>query len=111
MCQIEEGSDDDESFDENENDANGDNNTQADIDADRQQEECMSTASNIEDIHDKISDDDYSGEVDIDDLEKYRRQRENMKWPDEVDTPHEAPARERFVKYRAMKSFKYVFEY
>lgn len=44
--------------------------------------------------------------VDMDEAEKYRQQRENKKWPDEVDTPSDVSARERFKKYRGLKSFR-----
>lgn len=45
-------------------------------------------------------------EMDMEEVEKYRQEREDAQWPDEVDTPHNVPARERFQKYRGMKSFR-----
>ncbi|ETN74250.1 AARP2CN domain protein [Necator americanus] len=43
---------------------------------------------------------------DLDEVEKYRRERENAQFPDEVDTPMGDLARIRFQKYRGLKSFR-----
>ena len=48
-------------------------------------------------------------EIDMSEVEKYRLERENAQWPDEIETPHNVPARERFQKYRGLKSFRYIF--
>lgn len=45
-------------------------------------------------------------EFDMDEVAKYRKERENMQFPDEIDTPIDVPARIRFQKYRALKSFR-----
>lgn len=45
-------------------------------------------------------------EIDMEEVEKYRQERENEQWPDEVETPHDVAARIRFQKYRGLKSFR-----
>ncbi|KAI9205299.1 uncharacterized protein BJ171DRAFT_441509 [Polychytrium aggregatum] len=39
-------------------------------------------------------------------LEKQRQSREDLEFPDEVDTPQHIPARVRFQRYRGLKSFR-----
>uniref|UniRef100_A0A670ZAT3 Pre-rRNA-processing protein TSR1 homolog n=1 Tax=Pseudonaja textilis TaxID=8673 RepID=A0A670ZAT3_PSETE len=39
-------------------------------------------------------------------LEKYRQERQEEMFPDEVDTPRDLPARVRFQKFRGLKSFR-----
>uniref|UniRef100_A0A914I601 Pre-rRNA-processing protein TSR1 homolog n=1 Tax=Globodera rostochiensis TaxID=31243 RepID=A0A914I601_GLORO len=38
--------------------------------------------------------------------ERFRLQRENLQWPDEVETPRDVSARQRFQRYRGLKSFR-----
>ncbi|VDK70381.1 unnamed protein product [Gongylonema pulchrum] len=45
-------------------------------------------------------------EIDVAEVEKYRKERENEQFPDEIDTPVDTPARIRFQRYRALKSFR-----
>lgn len=47
-------------------------------------------------------------EIDMEEVEKYRQERENEQWPDEVETPRDVAARIRFQKYRGLKSFRWV---
>ncbi|KAM0746299.1 DUF663-domain-containing protein [Meredithblackwellia eburnea MCA 4105] len=39
-------------------------------------------------------------------LERTRENRDDLDFPDEVDTPLDVPARERFARYRGLKSFR-----
>lgn len=46
--------------------------------------------------------------INMSEVKKYREERENAQWPDETETPQNIPAREAFMKYRGLKSFRYV---
>lgn len=50
--------------------------------------------------------DDGDEDDNLDEVEKYRRERENAQFPDEIDTPLHDLARIRFQKYRGLKSFR-----
>ncbi|XP_068630320.1 pre-rRNA-processing protein TSR1 homolog [Battus philenor] len=56
------------------------------------------------------TDDKYDGTIDAleehDMLKKLAAAREEQQFPDEVDTPQDIPARERFMRYRGLESFR-----
>ncbi|NXG52133.1 TSR1 protein, partial [Psilopogon haemacephalus] len=59
-------------------------------------------------IPESLRDDQYDEKVKEDEemLERYKQERMDEMFPDEVDTPRDVPARVRFQKYRGLKSFR-----
>ncbi|XP_009993427.1 PREDICTED: pre-rRNA-processing protein TSR1 homolog, partial [Chaetura pelagica] len=67
------------------------------------EEECETMT-----ISECLRDDQYDEKVEEDEqmLERYKQERMDEMFPDEVDTPRDVPARVRFQKYRGLKSFR-----
>lgn len=57
-----------------------------------------------------VVDEKYDDQMDLlaetSDLEKLKQAKEDKMFPDEMETPQETPARERFLKYRGLESFR-----
>lgn len=70
-----------------------------------EEEECETMT-----LGESVRDDLYDEKVDAEDeermLEKYKQERLEEMFPDEMDTPRDVAARIRFQKYRGLKSFR-----
>ncbi|XP_067866919.1 pre-rRNA-processing protein TSR1 homolog isoform X1 [Heterodontus francisci] len=100
----EEGSDEDMEEDE----LMGDAVSQASDESDGEEEadeECE-TMTVPESFHDEHYDEKIDKEEERAMLEKYKQERIDEVFPDEVDTPKDVAARVRFQKYRGLKSFR-----
>lgn len=57
-----------------------------------------------------VSDEKYDATIDAHEehemLQKLAAAKEDQQFPDEVDTPQDVPARERFMRYRGLESFR-----
>ncbi|XP_071960832.1 pre-rRNA-processing protein TSR1 homolog [Antedon mediterranea] len=71
--------------------------------ADTNDFETISITGGQKDNYDKVH---FDEEEDLEMLNKYREERMNAMFPDEVDTPRDVTARTRFARYRGLKSFR-----
>ncbi|EGW14219.1 Pre-rRNA-processing protein TSR1-like [Cricetulus griseus] len=70
-----------------------------------EEEECE-TMTLGESVHDDLYDEQVDEEAEERMLEKYKQERLEEMFPDEMDTPRDVAARTRFQKYRGLKSFR-----
>ncbi|CAJ0963382.1 unnamed protein product, partial [Mesorhabditis belari] len=101
------------SEDEDEDEENEDQDSEADQindDVDLKSGDESDVAEEREPMEDDVAEtelgDDENNEIDMDEAAEFSRQRQNERWPDEIDTPMDTPAHIRFQKYRGLKSFK-----
>ncbi|XP_033114667.1 pre-rRNA-processing protein TSR1 homolog [Anneissia japonica] len=71
--------------------------------ADTNDFETISITGGHKDNYDRVH---FDEEEDLEMLQKYREERMNAMFPDEVDTPRDITARNRFARYRGLKSFR-----
>ncbi|XP_012581878.1 PREDICTED: pre-rRNA-processing protein TSR1 homolog isoform X2 [Condylura cristata] len=70
-----------------------------------EEEECE-TVTIGESVRDDLYDEKMDEEAEEKMLEKYKQERLEEMFPDEIDTPRDVAARIRFQKYRGLKSFR-----
>ncbi|XP_071810013.1 pre-rRNA-processing protein TSR1 homolog isoform X1 [Asterias amurensis] len=104
-------SDEDDSEDENEDVEFHDARSQDDSDDERQAPSQADTDMDFDSV--SVTEGNKANyDVDFDEdqekamLEKYREERMQVMFPDEVDTPIDLAARQRFARYRGLKSFR-----
>ncbi|XP_057357031.1 pre-rRNA-processing protein TSR1 homolog isoform X2 [Manis pentadactyla] len=73
--------------------------------SEEEEEECESMTVG-ESVPDELYDEKVGEEAEEKMLERYKRERLEEMFPDEVDTPRDVAARIRFQKYRGLKSFR-----
>lgn len=66
-------------------------------------EEVLSTSGMETDENDA---NEHDSALDESQIKRFREERENCQWPDEVEAPRGMNARERFQRYRGLKSFR-----
>ncbi|EGT47609.1 hypothetical protein CAEBREN_23625 [Caenorhabditis brenneri] len=99
--------DDDEDEDSDEDmDDEEDESAEEEDDEDGDEEMDLKSEAGETTASEMMFDDGIDEDINMAEVEKYRKERENAQWPDEVDTPMDQPARIRFQKYRGLKSFR-----
>ncbi|XP_012405318.1 pre-rRNA-processing protein TSR1 homolog isoform X2 [Sarcophilus harrisii] len=101
----EEGSSSGEEEEEEEDSEAEDFMEEEDSEAEGSEEEC-DTVTLGESVRDDQYDEKIDKEAEEQMLEKYKQERLDEMFPDEVDTPRDVAARVRFQKYRGLKSFR-----
>ncbi|XP_030373387.1 pre-rRNA-processing protein TSR1 homolog [Scaptodrosophila lebanonensis] len=117
--EVEEDEDDDDDDDDMGDDpANNDDDDFMSCDNKSFEDECEKRDSDTEEYLDSVSvasdaainDDKYDQQMDFQEeretLQKLKEARTDQLWPDEIDTPLDVPAHERFQKYRGLESFR-----
>lgn len=100
------GEEDDDMDDEDEEESDGEGNLERDMapfdENDGMDAQSVGSAMNetisIAGIEDRPAD--------IDEVNRFRQEQDDIKWPDQVDTPIDQQARVRFQKFRGLKSFR-----
>jgi len=106
----EDGDSGDEDDDDSDMDSDGDNDMaecdeEESVRGDTEEFDTMSMAATTI-ANDENYDKNFDMEKEQEELEKYRLEHENNMFPDEIDTPMDVPARERFQRYRGLSSFR-----
>ncbi|NWY18853.1 TSR1 protein, partial [Aphelocoma coerulescens] len=105
----EEGSEKDDDDDDEDDDMDDDLMEEAvSQEGDSSEEEAGEEESETMTVSECLRDDQYDEKMEEDEqmLERYKQERMDEMFPDEVDTPRDVPARVRFQKYRGLKSFR-----
>lgn len=115
-----EGNNDDDDADDDEDDDMSDEDDEDFMSCDNKsfEDECEKRDSDTEEYLDSVSvsseaavnDEKYDQQMDFQEeretLQKLQQARTDQLWPDEIDTPLDVPAHERFQKYRGLESFR-----
>ncbi|NXH47641.1 TSR1 protein, partial [Dicaeum eximium] len=105
----EEGSEKDDDDDEEDDDMDDDLMEEAvSQEGESSEEEAGEEESETMTVSECLRDEQYDEKMEEDEqmLERYKQERMDEMFPDEVDTPQDVPARVRFQKYRGLKSFR-----
>merc|ERR1719494_637655 len=98
-----EDSDDDDGYDQA-----GEGNMEESDDDEGEESDSEFVEGSVADSN--LNTDRYDDQLDLEEesrqFDKYKEERENEMFPDEMDTPQDINARERFLRYRGLKSFR-----